>query len=104
MNFEIHSVFIPSDHVDTCRIDQNWRVNFHVHNHILHFYFCTDAQKDFIDGTYIKTHNKLLLTNGRALGMRSDYNGILLFDTILQPTVEKSYDIVEIELPVFEVN
>lgn len=82
---------------------RNHRVNFYVHDRILKFYLCTDAQKEFIDGTYVKTHNKLLLTNGRALGMRSDYNGILLFDTILQPTVEKSYDIVEIELPVFEV-
>lgn len=57
----------------------------------------------FLDGVYISAHNKLILTNGIAVGMRSDYNGILLFDTILQSTVQKSYDQVEIELPLFEV-
>lgn len=58
---------------------------------------------DVIDGIYLNSHNKLILTNGITLGMRSDYNGILLFDTILQPTVQKPSDLIEIELPLFEV-
>lgn len=65
----------------------------------------TESEKDtFLDGVFISSYNKLVLTNGVTLGMRSDYNGVLLFDTILQPTAQKSYDVVEIELPLFEVS
>lgn len=71
----------------------------------IHAFYVSESGKDlFLDGIYLCSHNKLVLTNGVTLGMRSDYNGILLFDTILQPVIQKLYDVVEIELPLFEVN
>ncbi|XP_065205960.1 baculoviral IAP repeat-containing protein 6-like isoform X3 [Planococcus citri] len=69
----------------------------------LHKSVLSESGKDLLlDGIYLNAHNKLVLTNGVTLGMRSDYNGILLFDTILQPVIQKPYDIVEVELPLFE--
>lgn len=42
--------------------------------------------------------DKVLYTDGKGIGIRSDYNGVLLLDTILQPPVSKSEDIVKLEL------
>lgn len=53
---------------------------------------------------YIPGTDKLLLTDGSAVGVRSDYNGVLLLDTILQTPVEKSDDVVRLELLHTEVN
>lgn len=68
-----------------------------------HFEYSAENAKEFLEGVYMKNHNKLVFTDGFTLGMRSDYNGILLLDTILQSTIEKPYELVEIELPLFEV-
>lgn len=51
-----------------------------------------------VRGVYIPGTDKLLLTDGAAVGVRSDYNGVLLLDTILQPPVQKSDDVVRLEL------
>lgn len=51
-----------------------------------------------VQGTYLSGTDKLLLTDGSAVGVRSDYNGVLLLDTILQPPVQKSDQLVKLEL------
>ncbi|XP_034941309.1 baculoviral IAP repeat-containing protein 6 isoform X2 [Chelonus insularis] len=42
--------------------------------------------------------DKVLYTDGRGIGVRSDYNGVLLLDTILQTPVSRSEDIIKLEL------
>lgn len=42
--------------------------------------------------------DKILYTDGRGIGVRSDYNGVLLLDTILQTPVSRSEDIIKLEL------
>lgn len=42
--------------------------------------------------------DKVLYTDGRGIGVRSDYNGVLLLDTILQTPVSCSEDIIKLEL------
>lgn len=51
-----------------------------------------------VQGAYLPGTDKLLLTDGSAVGVRSDYNGVLLLDTILQTPVQKSDDVVRLEL------
>ena len=40
----------------------------------------------------------MLFSDGRTLGVRSDYNGVLLLDTILQKITENARDEVKLEL------
>ncbi|XP_066597963.1 baculoviral IAP repeat-containing protein 6 isoform X2 [Prorops nasuta] len=42
--------------------------------------------------------DKVLYTDGRGIGIRSDYNGVLLLETILQTPVSRSEDIIKVEL------
>lgn len=42
--------------------------------------------------------DKVLYTDGRGIGVRSDYNGVLLLDTILQTPVARSEDVIKMEL------
>ncbi|XP_015440195.1 PREDICTED: baculoviral IAP repeat-containing protein 6 [Dufourea novaeangliae] len=52
-----------------------------------------------LQGTYLSNGvDKVLYTDGRGLGVRSDYNGVLLLDTLLQTTVSRSEDVVKLEL------
>lgn len=52
-----------------------------------------------LQGIYLSDGiDKVLYTDGRGIGIRSDYNGVLLLDTILQTPVSKSEDIVKLEL------
>ncbi|XP_043255701.1 baculoviral IAP repeat-containing protein 6 [Colletes gigas] len=52
-----------------------------------------------LQGTYLSNGvDKVLYTDGRGIGVRSDYNGVLLLDTLLQTTVSRSEDIIKIEL------
>lgn len=46
--------------------------------------------------------DKVLFTDGRAIGVRSDYNGVLLLDTLLQGPVLRSEDTVKLELVLSE--
>ncbi|XP_017883088.1 baculoviral IAP repeat-containing protein 6 isoform X2 [Ceratina calcarata] len=50
-------------------------------------------------GTYLSNGvDKILYTDGRGIGVRSDYNGVLLLDTLLQTPVSRSEDTVKLEL------
>ncbi|XP_032684948.1 baculoviral IAP repeat-containing protein 6 isoform X6 [Odontomachus brunneus] len=52
-----------------------------------------------LQGLYLPNGiDKVLYTDGRGIGIRSDYNGVLLLDTILQTPVSKSDDVVKLEL------
>nr|CAI5841120.1 unnamed protein product [Callosobruchus analis] len=51
---------------------------------------------------YIPTVDRVLFSDGQALGVRSDYNGVLLLDSILQKSIQDSKEEVKIELPLSE--
>lgn len=52
-----------------------------------------------LQGTYLSNGvDKILYTDGRGIGVRSDYNGVLLLDTLLQTPVSRSEDVVKLEL------
>ncbi|XP_057657017.1 baculoviral IAP repeat-containing protein 6 isoform X1 [Diorhabda carinulata] len=51
---------------------------------------------------YIPSLDRVLFTDGQALGVRSDYNGVLLLDSILQKNINDSKEEVQIELPLSE--
>ncbi|EFN66625.1 Baculoviral IAP repeat-containing protein 6 [Camponotus floridanus] len=52
-----------------------------------------------LQGIYLSDGvGKVLYTDGQGIGIRSDYNGVLLLDTILQTPITKSEDIVKLEL------
>lgn len=55
-------------------------------------------------GTYLVGHDKILYTNGRGIGVRRDYNGVLLLDTILQTPVSKPEEVVKLELLLSEAS
>lgn len=43
-------------------------------------------------------HDKILFWDNLNLGLRSDYNGVLLLDTILQPPLSNTDNVIKIEL------
>nr|XP_022908652.1 baculoviral IAP repeat-containing protein 6 isoform X2 [Onthophagus taurus] len=47
---------------------------------------------------YVPGQDRVLFCDGQALGVRSDYNGVLLLDTILQKPVGSSKDDIKLEL------
>lgn len=47
--------------------------------------------------------DRILFSDGQALGVRSDYNGVLLLDSILQKTISDGKEEVKLELPLSEV-
>uniref|UniRef100_A0A8C4Q1J4 Dual E2 ubiquitin-conjugating enzyme/E3 ubiquitin-protein ligase BIRC6 n=1 Tax=Eptatretus burgeri TaxID=7764 RepID=A0A8C4Q1J4_EPTBU len=51
---------------------------------------------------YLPGVDKVVFTDGYAVGCRKDLNGILLLDTALQPPVNKQDDHVQLELPLSE--
>uniref|UniRef100_UPI00358FA005 baculoviral IAP repeat-containing protein 6 n=1 Tax=Myxine glutinosa TaxID=7769 RepID=UPI00358FA005 len=51
---------------------------------------------------YLPGVDKVVFTDGYAVGCRKDLNGILLLDTALQPPVSKQDDHVQLELPLSE--
>lgn len=58
-----------------------------------------------LQGTYLSNGvDKILYTDGRGIGVRSDYNGVLLLDTLLQTTVSRSEDVIKLELLFSEAN
>lgn len=52
---------------------------------------------------YIPEQDKVLFCDGQAIGVRSDYNGVLLLDTILQKPVASAKDEIKLELLLSEV-
>ncbi|XP_039282982.1 baculoviral IAP repeat-containing protein 6-like [Nilaparvata lugens] len=57
-----------------------------------------------IHGQYLSGYDKILLANDKGIGVRSDYNGVLLLDTILQTPITKPDDIVKLEIPLSEAH
>nr|XP_033324348.1 baculoviral IAP repeat-containing protein 6 [Megalopta genalis] len=58
-----------------------------------------------LQGTYLSNGvDKVLYTDGRGIGVRGEYNGILLLDTLLQSTVSRSEHVVKLELMFSEAN
>ncbi|CAM1308829.1 BIRC6 (predicted) [Pycnogonum litorale] len=55
-----------------------------------------------IQGCYINKYDQMLFTDGHAIGLRKEYCGMLLLDTILQVPVNIVDEIVKIELPFAE--
>ncbi|KAI8505639.1 Baculoviral IAP repeat-containing protein 6 [Branchiostoma belcheri] len=51
---------------------------------------------------YLPLAEKVLMSDGFAIGMRKDLNGVLLLDTALQTLVDKTEDTVKVELPLSE--
>nr|CAD7460369.1 unnamed protein product [Timema tahoe] len=49
-------------------------------------------------GTYLPGQDRVIFTDGKGIGVRKDYNGVLLLDTILQTPVNKPDDLVKLEL------
>lgn len=41
---------------------------------------------------------KILFWDEKNIGLRGDYNGVLLLDTILQPPVKQNEDMIKLEL------
>lgn len=59
----------------------------------------TDKPDGKLQGVYLADGiDKILYTNGKGIGVRSDYNGVLLLDTILQTPVSRSEDTIKLEL------
>lgn len=55
-----------------------------------------------IASQYLPLQDKILCWDGRNIGLRAPYNGILLLDTILQTPVAHREDVVRIEVPLNE--
>lgn len=80
-------------------------------NSLLHLYlynlwllFVLANHNGKLQATYLVGHDKVLFVDERGVGVRTDYNGVLLLDTILQTPVSKPDDIVRIEMLVTEVS
>lgn len=52
---------------------------------------------------YVPGQDRILFCDGQAIGVRSDYNGVLLLDSILQKPVTNTKDDVKLELLLSEV-
>lgn len=59
--------------------------------------------RDAVTCRYIPGQDRILFCDGQALGVRSDYNGVLLLDTILQTPVANPRDDCKLELLLSEV-
>lgn len=54
------------------------------------------------NGKYVARQDKVLIWDGKCLGYRGDYNGVLLLDTILQKPIVCPENTIKIELLVSE--
>lgn len=52
---------------------------------------------------YLTDQDRVLFCDGHGIGVRSDYNGVLLLDTILQKPVASPRDVIKLELLLSEV-
>ncbi len=60
-------------------------------------------QHDSIRCNYLSGRDKVVFTDGKAVGVRRDLNGILLLDTALQTPITKTEDRVRVEISLPEV-
>ncbi|EDX13491.1 GD20723 [Drosophila simulans] len=51
-----------------------------------------------VNGRYMPLQDKILFWDGHNLGLRGDYNGVLLLDTILQPPIGQNDDYIKLEI------
>lgn len=51
-----------------------------------------------IAGKYLPQQDKVLFWDGKNIGMRGDYNGVLFLETILQTPVKQTDDTVKLEI------
>lgn len=71
---------------------------------ILHDFLIYVAQNPSeVKCRYIPTIDRVLFSDGESLGVRSDYNGVLLLDSILQKSINDGKEEVILELPLSEV-
>lgn len=60
------------------------------------FSFIVDSRK--VKGKYLPEQDRILFWDERNIGLRADYNGVLLLDTILQTPILQTDDTVKLEL------
>jgi len=51
-----------------------------------------------VHGRYMPLQDKILFWDGHNLGLRGDYNGVLLLDTILQAPIGQNDDYIKLEI------
>ncbi len=61
------------------------------------------VKSDAIKCTYLPTRDRIVFSDGVAVGARRDQNGILLLDTALQTPVSKTEDLIKVELSLPDV-
>jgi baculoviral IAP repeat-containing protein 6 (apollon) len=71
---------------------------FHLNFIIISPSFSLDSNNKAIKGKYLTEHDKILFWDSQNLGLRSDYNGVLLLDTILQSPLTNTDNVIKIEL------
>lgn len=65
--------------------------------------FVTGENESEVTCRYVPGQDRILFCDGQAIGVRSDYNGVLLLDSILQKPVTSTKDEVKLELLLSEV-
>lgn len=67
------------------------------------FAFVLGENQSEVTCRYVPGQDRILFCDGQAIGVRSDYNGVLLLDSILQKPVTSTKDEVKLELLLSEV-
>ncbi|KMZ04446.1 baculoviral IAP repeat-containing protein 6 isoform X6 [Drosophila simulans] len=65
---------------------------------ILQTYQLSSNGDSIVNGRYMPLQDKILFWDGHNLGLRGDYNGVLLLDTILQPPIGQNDDYIKLEI------
>ena len=62
------------------------------------FLLADSTNNKITKGKYLPEHDKILFWDHENLGLRSDYNGVLLLDTIMQAPLTNTDNVIKIEL------
>lgn len=73
-------------------------LNNNVRSSNLKYFFFRKGADRKIAGKYLPQQDKVLFWDGKNIGMRGDYNGVLFLETILQTPVKQTDDIVKLEI------
>ncbi|XP_070142867.1 dual E2 ubiquitin-conjugating enzyme/E3 ubiquitin-protein ligase BIRC6 isoform X3 [Drosophila kikkawai] len=65
---------------------------------ILQTYVLGTNGDHIVNGRYMPLQDKILFWDGHNLGLRGDYNGVLLLDTILQAPIGQSDEYIKLEI------
>ncbi|XP_015009950.2 baculoviral IAP repeat-containing protein 6 isoform X4 [Drosophila erecta] len=65
---------------------------------ILQTYQLNSNGDSIVHGRYMPLQDKILFWDGHNLGLRGDYNGVLLLDTILQAPIGQNDDYIKLEI------